>query len=70
MANAGLSRSSLKTTIPESWPAAKILSDGCEATTQNLSCSRRKVWRQVRLDISQTRIDLSSELETIKSCLG
>lgn len=60
----------LKTTMPESWPAAKRLRLGWAATIQKRSCSLLKVWRQVRLAVSQTRMDLSSELDTISSCLG
>ena len=69
-ANAGRSRSSLKTSIPLSWPAARRLCSLCTARIQNLSCSLRKVCTPVRFDMSQTLIDLSSEFEIMSSCLG
>ena len=43
---------------------------GWLASTQNLSCSLLKVWRQVLLLMSHTLMDLSSLLERINSCLG
>ncbi len=51
-------------------PAAKMLSVGCAVSTQNLSCSLRNVFRQVRLDMSHTLMLLSSELLMISSCRG
>ena len=68
--NAGRSRSSLKTIMPPSWPAASRLESGCAARIQKRSCSRRKVCTPCRFDMSHTRIDLSSELDTISSCFG
>ena len=60
----------MKTIMPESWPAAKRFTSGCAARIQNLSCSLRKVCTPVRLDMSQTRMDLSSEFDTMMSCLA
>lgn len=51
-----------------SWPAASRLTSECAARIQNLSCSRLKVCTPVRFDMSQTRMLLSSELETMMSC--
>ena len=51
-----------------SWPAASRLTSECAARIQNRSCSRRKVCTPVRLDMSQTRMLLSSELDTMMSC--
>mmetsp|Transcript_57223 Transcript_57223/g.135961 ORF Transcript_57223/g.135961 Transcript_57223/m.135961 type:complete len:208 (-) Transcript_57223:532-1155(-) len=68
--NAGRSRSSLNTIIPESWPAARRDWSGWTARIQKRSCSRRNVCTPVRFDMSHTRIDLSSELEMMSSCFG
>lgn len=51
-----------------SCPAARRLISGWAARIQKRSCSLRNVWTPVRLDISNTLMLLSSELETIKSC--
>ena len=52
-----------------SWPAASRLTSECAARIQNLSCSRLKVCTPVRFDMSQTRMLLSSELDTMMSCV-
>mmetsp|Transcript_54337 Transcript_54337/g.132795 ORF Transcript_54337/g.132795 Transcript_54337/m.132795 type:complete len:263 (-) Transcript_54337:1926-2714(-) len=67
---AGRSRSSLKTIMPPSWPAARRFCSGWTARIQKRSCSRRKVCMPVRFDMSKTLIDLSSELEMMSSCFG
>mmetsp|Transcript_35803 Transcript_35803/g.78688 ORF Transcript_35803/g.78688 Transcript_35803/m.78688 type:complete len:201 (-) Transcript_35803:492-1094(-) len=56
--------------MPPSWPAASRLLSWCAARIQKRSCSRRKVCTPCRFDMSQTRIDLSSEFEMMSSCLG
>mmetsp|Transcript_18266 Transcript_18266/g.45827 ORF Transcript_18266/g.45827 Transcript_18266/m.45827 type:complete len:201 (-) Transcript_18266:512-1114(-) len=56
--------------MPPSWPAASRLESGCAPRIQKRSCSRRKVCTPCRFDMSHTRIDLSSELETMSSCFG
>mmetsp|Transcript_9203 Transcript_9203/g.23337 ORF Transcript_9203/g.23337 Transcript_9203/m.23337 type:complete len:200 (-) Transcript_9203:468-1067(-) len=55
---------------PASWPAPSRFCVGCTARIQKRSCSRRNVCIPCRLDMSHTRIDLSSEFETMSSCLG
>ena len=52
-----------------SWPAARRFTSECAARIQNLSCSRLKVCTPVRFDMSHTRMLLSSELETMISCM-
>lgn len=61
----------LKTAVGNylSWPAASRFTSVCAARIQNLSCSRLKVCTPVRLDMSQTLMLLSSELDTIMSCM-
>mmetsp|Transcript_42595 Transcript_42595/g.110038 ORF Transcript_42595/g.110038 Transcript_42595/m.110038 type:complete len:244 (+) Transcript_42595:2896-3627(+) len=66
----GRSRSSLKTTMPASWPTAIRLDVRCAVMIQKRSFSRRKVWIPVLFVVSQTRMVLSSELERISSFLG
>mmetsp|Transcript_3024 Transcript_3024/g.8867 ORF Transcript_3024/g.8867 Transcript_3024/m.8867 type:complete len:205 (-) Transcript_3024:469-1083(-) len=56
--------------MPPSWPAASKLDSWCTARIQKRSCSRRKVCTPCRLDMSHTRIDLSSEFEMMSSCFG
>jgi hypothetical protein len=53
-----------------SWPAASRLMSGCAARIQNLSCSRLKVCTPTRLDMSHTRMLLSSLLLMIRSWRG
>ena len=50
-----------------SWPAASRLTSECAAMIQNRSCSRLNVCTPVRLDMSHTRMLLSSELDTMIS---
>lgn len=52
-----------------SCPAASRLTSGCAVRIQKRSCSRRKVCTPMRLDMSHTRSDLSSESEMIRSCV-
>mmetsp|Transcript_13334 Transcript_13334/g.35582 ORF Transcript_13334/g.35582 Transcript_13334/m.35582 type:complete len:205 (-) Transcript_13334:465-1079(-) len=55
---------------PASWPAPRRFWVGCTARIQKRSCSRRKVCMPWRLLMSHTRMDLSSEFDTMSSCLG
>mmetsp|Transcript_1683 Transcript_1683/g.5495 ORF Transcript_1683/g.5495 Transcript_1683/m.5495 type:complete len:225 (-) Transcript_1683:508-1182(-) len=67
---AGRSRSSLKTIMPPSCPAARRFDSWWTARIQKRSCSRRNVCTPCRFDMSHTRMDLSSELEMMSSCFG
>ena len=64
----GASREEKRQACHLSWPAASRLTSECAARIQNRSCSRRKVCTPVRLDMSQTRMLLSSEFDTMMSC--
>ena len=60
--------SSLKTIMPPSWPAASRFESWCAGDPEAI-VSWRKVCTPC-FDMSQTRMDLSSELETMSSCFG
>ena len=69
-AEAGRSRSSLKTMTPLSWPAANRLISGWAAITQKRSFSLLKLCIEVRLFKSQTLTVLSSPTDRIISEWG
>mmetsp|Transcript_35164 Transcript_35164/g.101266 ORF Transcript_35164/g.101266 Transcript_35164/m.101266 type:complete len:232 (-) Transcript_35164:518-1213(-) len=66
----GRSQSSLKTTMPASWPTAMRFEVRCAVMIQKRSFSLLKVWMPMRFVVSHTRIVRSSELDRISSFFG